>query len=185
VTPLILVGFVLLPTLADSVLKCNDVGMEIRDFPRDACALGAALEHLGDRWTLLVLREAFFGVRRFEELRKHTGAAKNILSDRLARLVEAGILRRERYSEHPPRDEYRLTEKGIDLYPVIVTLAQWGGKWGGLELGPAVELQHRSCGAIVDPALTCPACGERIQARDMRPLPGPAMLRLAGLDERA
>lgn len=134
---------------------------------------------------MLVLREAFFGVRRFEELRKNTGAAKNILADRLGRLVDAGILRRERYTERPPRDEYRLTEKGLDLYPVIVTLAQWGGKWGDLELGAAVELQHRSCGAIVEPTLACPGCGKPVSARDMRALPGPAMLRLAGLDERA
>jgi DNA-binding HxlR family transcriptional regulator len=159
--------------------------MDVRDFPRDACAVGAALDHLGDRWTMLVVREAFFGVRRFEELRKNTGAAKNILADRLARLVDAGILRREQYSERPPRDEYRLTEKGLDLYPVIITLAQWGGKWGGLELGAAVELQHRSCGAVVAPALTCPECGEVVEARDMRALPGPAMLGVGGLDERA
>jgi DNA-binding HxlR family transcriptional regulator len=157
--------------------------MEIRDFPRDACAVAAALEHIGDRWTLLVLREAFFGVRRFEEIRKNTGAARNILADRLARLVDAGILRREQYSERPPRDEYRLTEKGLDLYPVIITLARWGGKWGELALGAAIELQHRSCGAIVEPQLTCPECGEPVEARDMRALPGPAMLR-GGLNER-
>src|SRR4051794_28440079 len=117
------------PTVDDSVAKCNYVDMDVRDFPRDSCAVGAALTHLGDRWTLLVLREAFFGVRRFEELRRNTGAAKNILADRLARLVEAGILERRRYSERPPRDEYRLTEKGIELWPVIMALARWGGKW--------------------------------------------------------
>lgn len=150
--------------------------MDVRDFPRDACAIAAAVVDIGDRWTLLVLREAFFGVRRFEQLRRNTGAARNILTDRLNRLVDEGILRRERYSEHPPRYEYRLTEKGLDLYPVIVTLAQWGAKWGSFELGPAVELQHRSCGAVIQPALTCPECGEPIDARSMRALPGPAML---------
>lgn len=150
--------------------------MEVRNFPRDACAIGAALEHLGDRWTLLVLRESFFGVRRFEELHRNTGAARNILTDRLKRLVDAGILRREPYSEHPPRDEYRLTEKGLDLYPVIVSLASWGARWGELELGPAVQLQHTTCGAIVQPRLTCPECGEPVEARSMRALPGPAML---------
>lgn len=150
--------------------------MDVRDFPRDACAVAAAVIDIGDRWTLLVLREAFFGVRRFEELRRNTGAARNILTARLNRLVDEGILRRERYSEHPPRDEYRLTEKGVDLYPVIVTLAQWGAKWGGLQFGPAVELQHKTCGAVIQPALTCPECGERVDARSMRALPGPAML---------
>jgi DNA-binding HxlR family transcriptional regulator len=150
--------------------------VDVRDFPRDACAVGAALDHLGDRWTMLVIRETFFGVRRFEELRRHTGAARNILADRLARLVEAGILDRVPYSERPLRHEYRLTEKGRDLYPVIITLAQWGAKWCDLELGPAVALQHAACGAVVQPALCCPECGEPVEARGMRPVPGPAML---------
>ncbi len=158
---------------------CN--GMEnVRDFPRDACALGAALDHLGDRWSMLVLREAFFGVRRFEELHRNTGAARNILTDRLNRLVASGILRRERYSERPPRDEYRLTEKGLDLYPVLVSLAQWGARWGELELGPAIALQHRACGAVVEPAFSCPECGEPVDARAMRVVPGPAMLARRG-----
>jgi DNA-binding HxlR family transcriptional regulator len=157
--------------------------MDIRDFPRDECAIGAALDFVGDRWSLLVLREAFFGVRRFEEIRAKTGAARNILSDRLGKLVDAGILRRERYSERPPRDEYRLTEKGIDLYPVIVSLAQWGAKWGELELGPPVSLQHKGCGAVIEPALSCPECGEPVDARAIRVVPGPAML-ARGLHER-
>lgn len=157
--------------------------MDIRDFPRDECAIGAALDFVGDRSTLLVLREAFFGVRRFEEIRAKTGAARNILSDRLAKLVDAGILRRERYSERPPRDEYRLTEKGIDLYPVIVSLAQWGAKWGELELGPPISLQHKGCGAVIEPVLACPQCGEPVDARAIRVVPGPAML-ARGLHER-
>ena len=150
--------------------------MDVRDFPRDACPVGAALDLVGDRWTMLVLREAFFGIRRFEELRRNTGAARNILTDRLNRLVDAEILRRERYSERPPRDEYRLTEKGRDLYPLLIALAQWGGKWGELELGPPTRLQHKACGAVVDPQLTCPECGEPIDAHSMRAVPGPAML---------
>jgi DNA-binding HxlR family transcriptional regulator len=159
--------------------------MDVREFPRDACAIGAALEHLGDRWSLLVIREAFFGVRRFEELRRNTGAARNILADRLARLVDAGILERVQYSERPPRDEYRLTEKGLDFYPVIITLARWGSRWGDFPAGLAVTLQHKACGAIVQPALTCPECGEAIDARSMRALPGPAMLASgSGLNER-
>src|SRR4051795_4991981 len=86
------VGSGMQPTVDDSVAKCNYVDMDVRDFPRDSCAVGAALTPLGDRWTLLVLREAFFGVRRFEELRRNTGAAKNILADRLRRLRRARIL---------------------------------------------------------------------------------------------
>jgi DNA-binding HxlR family transcriptional regulator len=159
--------------------------VDVRNFPRDSCAVGAALAHahLGDRWTMLVLREAFFGIRRFEELRRNTGAAKNILADRLGRLVDAGILERRQYSERPPRHEYRLTEKGLDLWPVIMALARWGGKWGELDVGPAIALEHKSCGAVVEPTLCCPECGEELDARAMRVVPGPAML--AGeLDER-
>jgi DNA-binding HxlR family transcriptional regulator len=159
--------------------------MDVRDFPRDECAIAAALDFVGDRWSLLVLREAFFGVRRFEELREKTGAARNILSDRLGKLVEAGILRRERYSERPPRDEYRLTEKGLDLYPVIVALAQWGARWGEFDIGPAISLQHNACGAAIEPRLTCPECGEPVDARAITVVPGPAMLASgSGLNER-
>jgi DNA-binding HxlR family transcriptional regulator len=160
--------------------------MDVRDFPRDACPVGAALDHLGDRWTLLVLREAFFGVRRFEELRRNTGAARNILADRLARLVDAGILERRLYSERPPRHEYRLTEKGVDLWPVMISLARWGQRWTGLDLGAPTALEHKACGAVIEPQLCCPECGEQLDARAVRVVPGPAMLASAGrLDESA
>jgi DNA-binding HxlR family transcriptional regulator len=156
------------------------------DFPRDSCAVAAALDVLGDRWTLLVLREAFFGVRRFEQLLRNTGAARNILTNRLGRLVDAGILEKRLYSERPPRSEYRLTEKGVDLWPVIIALARWGGKWGELELGPAIALEHKGCGAVIEPQMCCPECGEPVGARDVRVVPGPAWLASPGrLDERA
>ena len=154
--------------------------MDIRDFPRDECAIAAALDFVGDRWSLLVLREAFFGVRRFEAMREKTGAARNILADRLAKLVDAGILRREPYSERPPRYEYRLTEKGLDLYPVIVTLGQWGARWGAFSVGPAISLQHKACGAVIQPTLACPECGEPVDARAIRVVPGPGMEALVG-----
>jgi DNA-binding HxlR family transcriptional regulator len=150
------------------------------DFPRDSCAVAAALDPLGDRWTLLVLREAFFGVRRFEQLVENTGAARNILTNRLGRLVDAGILEKRLYSERPPRHEYRLTEKGLDLWPVIISLARWGGKWGELEVGPAIALQHKDCGAVVEPQLCCPECGEPVGARDVRVVPGPGWVASAG-----
>ena len=160
--------------------------MEVRNFPRELCSVGAALDVLGDRWTMLVLREAFFGVRRFEEMRKNTGIAKNILADRLARLVDAGLLYRDRYSERPPRDEYRLTEKGIDFWPVLIALGRWGGKWGELETGRAFVYEHKACGAVIQPTMCCPECGEGLDARAVRVLPGPALLELSGrLDERA
>lgn len=135
------------------------------DWTRDNCAVGETLAIIGERWTMLVLRETFLGVRRFEQLQRNTGMARNILSDRLNTLVANEILRRELYQERPQRYEYRLTEKGLDLYPVLLTLMAWGARH--LD-GEAMTLQHKSCGAVAMPHLACPECGERVQARDMR-----------------
>ncbi len=126
-----------------------------------------------------VLREAFLGVRRFEDFRRNIGVARNILSDRLNTLVSAGILRREPYCERPPRYEYRLTRKGIDLYGILIELMKWGSRWEPSPDGPGIVLRHRACGAVIDPVLACPECGEPVHARDMEALPGPAMLRRA------
>jgi DNA-binding HxlR family transcriptional regulator len=140
---------------------------------RDNCAVERTLSVIGDRWTLLVLREAFLGVRRFDQLRQNTGVARNILSDRLNTLVTNGILRRELYQERPQRYEYRLTEKGLDLYPVLLTLMDWGSRHAG---GRAMTLTHKTCGATAMPQLACPACGEPVRARDMQaPRPAAAL----------
>ena len=147
--------------------------MDWRDYDKDNCSVGRTLGLIGERWTLLVLREAFLGVRRFGEFQRHTGAAKNILSDRLHTLVAGGVLERRLYEERPPRHEYRLTEKGLDLYPVLVSLMQWGDKYESDASGPPVLMRHKGCNEIVAPQLTCPGCGEAIGARDMVALAGP------------
>lgn len=146
------------------------------DWTRENCAVGNTLAILGERWTLLVLREAFLGVRRFDQIQRNTGIARNILTDRLSTLVLNGVLRRERYQERPERFEYRLTEKGLDLYPILLTIMDWGSKHGG---GRAMQLTHKSCGATVMPQLACPECGERIEARDMRAVRDEALSRTA------
>ena len=176
-------------TMAQSVSICNylDVATiqetNVRDFPRDSCSVASALEIIGERWTMHVLREAFLGVRRFEDFRRNTGIARNILSDRLSRLVDEGILRREQYSEHPPRYEYRLTRKGIDLSGILIELMKWGNRWTPKPEGPAVVLRHRECGAQIEPVHACPACGDVVHAWDLEALPGPATLaRLGELD---
>ena len=163
--------------MAESVAICNYVRMdsEVRDFPRDACAVASTLEAIGERWTVLILREAFFGVRRFEDLHRNIGAARNILSDRLNTLVAKGILRRELYNERPPRYEYRLTRKGVDLWGIVIELARWGQQWAPNDDGPAVVLRHRACGHVGAPVHTCADCGEQVHAWDLEPLPGPAM----------
>jgi len=147
----------------------------VKDFPRDACSMASTLEVIGERWTMHVLRESFLGVRRFEDYRRNIGVARNILSDRLNTLVTEGILRRELYSERPPRYEYRLTRKGIDLHEILIALMKWGNRWTPNEDGPAVVLRHRECGGTVEPVLSCPDCGEPVHAWDLEALPGPAM----------
>jgi DNA-binding HxlR family transcriptional regulator len=172
--------------MAERVSFCNYVPVteaDIRDFPRNACSVASTLEAIGERWTMHVLREAFLGVRRFEDFRRNIGVARNILSDRLGRLVADGILRRELYSEHPPRYEYRLTRKGVDLYGILIELMKWGNRWAPNAEGPPLVLRHRGCGAVVEPVLACPDCGEPVHAWDLETLPGPAMTAATG--ERA
>ena len=131
------------------------------------CSIAKTLSVVGDRWTLLVLRDCFLGGRRFDEFEVSLGLSPHLLSARLSKLVEHGILKRRPYQQRPTRFEYRLTEKGRDLYPVIVSLLRWGDRWMGSEDGPPVELVHRSCGHTTTPTLTCSACGDPVEARQM------------------
>ena len=150
-----------------------------RTYENQVCSVARALEVLGDRWTLLVLRDAFSRVRRFEDFQRSLGVARNVLTDRLNRLVDEGILRRVPYQERPVRFEYRLTDKGRDLYPVLIALMQWGDRYTAGEAGPPVELIHEPCGQHTQPRLVCDHCGEPIDPRDMRPQPGPGLLAAA------
>ena len=141
--------------------------MSRADLAKQACTMARTIELFGDEWTLMILREMFLGGRRFDDLRRQTGASPHILSQRLKRLEGVGVLRRERYSARPPRHEYRLTGKGRDLWPVIVSLKAWGDRW--LEGGNTpVEISHKGCGHTVVPRMTCPDCGEPMQAHDAR-----------------
>jgi DNA-binding HxlR family transcriptional regulator len=149
--------------------------MRWRDVGNLTCSVARSLSVVGDRWTLLVLRDAFLGARRFEDFRA-VGLTRHRLADRLRRLVAAGVLDRVPYQERPRRFEYRLTEKGRDLYPVIVSLVRWGDRWLAGDDGPPVELIHRECGQAVTPHLACPHCARPVTARDMRARPGPALL---------
>jgi DNA-binding HxlR family transcriptional regulator len=151
--------------------------MRWRDIGSLTCSVARALSVVGDRWTLLILRDAFLGVRRFEHFHADLGTTRHRLADRLRTLVAHGILDRVPYQERPPRFEYRLTEKGRDLYPIVVSLTRWGDRWMAGADGPPMELVHRSCGRGIVPTLTCPACREPIDPRRMEARPGPALLR--------
>ena len=149
--------------------------MRWTDIGEMTCSVARALSVVGDRWTLLILRDAFLGIRRFEDFRADLGTTRHRLADRLKKLVDHGVLERVRYQERPQRFEYRLTEKGRDLYPVVVSLTRWGDRWMAGKDGPPVELVHRACGHVIVPALACPDCREPIGARDMTARPGPGL----------
>ena len=142
------------------------------------CSVAKTLEVVGERWTFLILREAFLGVRRFDHIQGDLGIARNILSDRLGKLVDHGILERRQYQERPARFEYRLTEKGIDLYPTIVTMMTWGDKHLATS-GPPVTLVHGPCGEETHPVLMCDRCDEPVHARNVRPKVGPGLAKRA------
>jgi DNA-binding HxlR family transcriptional regulator len=132
------------------------------------CSVAQTLEVIGEWWTLLILRDSFQGVRRFDDFQRRLGVARNVLTQRLDRLVEQGILERRQYQDRPPRYEYRLTEKGLDLYPVVIALMDWGDRWATDPDGPPVTLTHKQCGHDGTPIFTCPQCSEKVTARDMR-----------------
>ena len=137
------------------------------------CSVRRALEVVGDRWNFLILRETFFGLRRFENIRRNIGIAKNILSRRLQALVANGVLDRQLYQKHPRRFEYRLTEKGMDLYPVILMLIRWGDRWLAGSQGPPLLLFHKKCGHLLSPMVACPHCNTEVVARQVRYENGP------------
>ena len=133
--------------------------------PRDA--VERAVDVLSDRWTFLILRETYFGVRRYGQMQRNLGIARNVLADRLRQLVADGMLERVRYRTDPDWYEYRLTERGLDLYPVIVGLMRWAQRH--LDADDSLELIHRSCGEPADPYLACSHCHEPLRARDVEP----------------
>jgi len=143
------------------------------DYESQVCSIAGALEVVGERWSLLIVRDVFLGVRRFDEIQANLGIARNVLQTRLTRLADHGVLERRLYRERPPRYEYRLTEKGLDLWPTVVALMRWGDAHAAPPGGPPVLLEHRGCGGAVDGHLMCSTCGALLSVRDVRALPGP------------
>lgn len=137
------------------------------------CSVARTLEVVGDKWTLLVLRDAFYGVRRFEDFARDLGIARNVLTDRLGRLVDAGVLERRQYERRPPRSEYRLTPKGRDLLPVILTMLHWGDTWQPEDGDGPTDLVHEDCGTVTHAVTVCATCNETLTPFNVRvePLP--------------
>ncbi|MGA0601724.1 winged helix-turn-helix transcriptional regulator [Caulobacter sp. KR2-114] len=137
------------------------------DYSKEICSVAGALSVVGDPWTLIILRDAFAGVRRFDEWQSRLGVARNVLAARLKSLVAFGVMETRLYSERPPRHEYILTRKGQDLLPVLLTLKAWGDRYVYGACGAPAVLKH-SCGADLEPRLVCDACGETLHGRDIK-----------------
>jgi len=147
--------------------------MQWNELDAEACSLARTLSIVGDRWTLLVLRDCFLRVRRFDDFHERLGIGRPILTDRLQKLVSAGILDRVPYQERPARLEYRLTAKGLDLYPVVMSLVHFGDEHLAGDSGRPILHRHLTCGELFDPVMTCSACGEALRPREVVAFPGP------------
>jgi len=143
-------------------------------YSAENCSIARALEDLGGKWTLLVLREAFYGVRRFDQIQQAVGCPRNVLSARLAALVQQGILETAPYRDEGQRArlEYRLTDKGRALLPILLALMRWGETWEPAADGPTVELRHRDCGAPLRVEISCEEGHRELGARDALAFPG-------------
>lgn len=137
---------------------------------RELCPVARTVAVIGDRWTLMLLRDCFLGIRRFEAFQTRLGISRTIIAERLNALVDEGVLQRRPYQERPVRYEYRLTRKGRELYPILLSMVQWGNTHGGMPAGASLRFRHKACGKRMRPALTCDACGEAVDAREVEPL---------------
>jgi DNA-binding HxlR family transcriptional regulator len=146
-----------------------------RTYEAQICSISRTLEVVGERWTLLILRDVFFGLRRFGDLQASLGVARNVLTERLNRLVDDGIVERVPYQEHPVRHEYHLTPKGYDLLPVLLSMMRWGDKYYAGETGLPRIVRHVDCGGEVAQQIACTKCEQVLGKHDIEILPGPAL----------
>ena len=136
------------------------------------CSVAQCLEVVGEWWSMLIVRDAFLGVTRFDQFQERLGISRNVLNQRLGYLVDNGVLEKVRYSDHPPRHDYRLSAKGRDLWPVLTAMRQWGDKHSAPE-GPPLQIIHKGCGKVSHAVMTCSQCGERMTEKEVRAVPGP------------
>jgi DNA-binding HxlR family transcriptional regulator len=137
------------------------------------CSIARTLDVVGDRWTLLVLRDVFVGINRFDEIQRDLGIARNVLAERLESLVRDGVLERRAYQERPPRHEYMLTQKGKDLQSVLLAMVAWGDRWQGAKEGPPVRLRHETCSTDTRAVIVCSSCGMPLSPGEVTARGGP------------
>jgi DNA-binding HxlR family transcriptional regulator len=139
------------------------------------CSIARTVDLVGDWWTPLVMREAFYGARRFEQFQRRLGLSRNVLAQRLDRLTDEGMLRREPYQQHPIRHEYRLTDKGRDFFTVLAAMMRWGDRWLADPQGPTIVFRDRETGLPVEPEMVDARTGRPIDIRRIVPTPGPGL----------
>ncbi|BFM17826.1 helix-turn-helix domain-containing protein [Maricurvus nonylphenolicus] len=142
--------------------------MKWEELPQQQCSIARSLSVVGDRWTLLILSDSFLGVKRFEAFRERLGISRTILSDRLNLLEQEGVIRKQAYQEKPTRYEYRLTSKGRDLYPVILSLLKWGDSYYADEAGAPILVEHQDCGHDFHAELVCSHCKDPVSTRNVK-----------------
>jgi DNA-binding HxlR family transcriptional regulator len=147
--------------------------MQRTRFGEMACSIARTLDIAGEPWSPLILRDVFVGIRRFDDIQRDLGISRKVLAARLKWLVEQGVLERRAYSEHPPRHDYGLTQKGFDLCGVLLAIAAWGDRWTAGDTGPPVLYRHRTCGQLTRADLRCVRCGDPLHASDVDVEPGP------------
>jgi DNA-binding HxlR family transcriptional regulator len=153
--------------------ECAKITLVLRrDYPAVDSPVAKALEVIGERWSLLIVRTIMHGNRRFGEMQENLGIARNVLSARLQSLVDEEILERRAYSENPPRFEYFLTQKGLDLWPALIALLHWGERYSPDAGGPSRVIVHKECGGEVSERGICESCGKVLTARDAIQAPG-------------
>jgi DNA-binding HxlR family transcriptional regulator len=149
------------------------------DIDKQVCSVARSLSVVGERWTMLIIRDAFLGTRRFDQFQSNLGITRHRLSERLGKLVDAGVLVKVPYNERPLRHEYRLTRKGLGLYPVLMSLAHWGDEWMDDGNGAPLEYLHQKCGQKTRPTLTCSECHDLLKPEEVTPMLGPALLEMS------
>ncbi len=147
--------------------------MQRTDFAQMPCSIARSLSIVGEPWSPLVIRDVFVGINRFDDLQRDLGVSRKVLAERLRHLVEAGVLERRPYSEHPPRHEYVLTKMGSEFVDVLMAMVAWGDRWTAGEAGPPIRYRHRACGQITHVELHCAACGKALHSTgvDVEPAP--------------
>ena len=148
--------------------------MQRTDFSEMTCSIARSLAVAGEPWSPLVLRDVWVGINRFDDIQRDLGISRKVLSERLASLIEHGVLQRVPYQDKPARYDYYTTEKGADLGFVLLAMQTWGNRWVFAEDGPPLLLRHEPCGATIEAVTACSNCGERLAVGDLTPLRGPS-----------